>query len=352
MNLLSTLMEDLETEDVKLYLLARKKSIKKKKTIITYNAFNINLSDQLCQNLLTSFSTQLNTILSHVNFDKIPYNPINNPDKGIIETIDLNNLNFFDNIQNIFNNHPDDYEAGALPQGYVPWAYIVVLDVEEEIHNQEIDSQLIIFQRITDKKLINENNDNLARVKKIISGQNQEFIELMGDILVLDDRIDCICHFYHDEDTIELPNGEIIDLNQNKLMYINNKYPFELIFGFEDMFKTEIQRNIEVLQLEIEMDPDRENLIDLDKLYGLCERDSRKLKKLYAIFEYDLFNRLNQNNIDSIRAIGINIKQDDDGLLEVTKENIKPVLDIIFDNYLESLLLEQIYLTGDYKQII
>jgi hypothetical protein len=332
-----TLMQELKSEDVKLYLLSRKKSKKN----IDFNAHEVRLSQQLCENFLENFKCKINDLLRSENFKEFDYNPIFSPENGQVEKININYLQNFDKIQNEINNLPPHYIDGCLEEKYDPWVYILLMNVDEHLDENNVDSEILIFQRITNKKLINEKRN----LKKIILGQSQEYIELDNEILVLDDKVDCLCSFYHD-------NANNM-LNENQHMYVMKKYSFELIFGFEEVFKEKIKENISKMKEDIENDPKRVHLIDLDNLYSLCESDYRKLKKLYKIFDDNMFDLLTQKNIDILRnELKIHIRQDTTGLIDVNKKNINPILDIIFDNYLKSPISQNNYRAHSHKEIL
>lgn len=260
-----------------------------------------------------------NQIRNHVeNEDNIyEYSPILD-DKSIIQKIDCNELEFLPKFINKICLECEIYDEKKLDKGHELWLFAIVIDDGNE--------QIIAFQKIRAKTL-------LKNEKYWISFGAKKIKRFEEPLLQLEQKIDCIC--------ILKKNAEITD----QIMYIFDKYWFELIFGFEEKFRREIQDMLKNLENEQLYDT---NLINIIQLYKKVENNKNHLKKLYVILKNDNFRYLNEENIKKVENKSKIKFNRPTGKIELnTDEDVRKILNFLNEDFLESIISEKPYVASN-----
>lgn len=259
-----------------------------------------------------------NQIRNHVeNEDNIyEYNPIFD-NKSIIQKINCNELEFLPKFINKIGLECKVYDEKKLDKGHKLWLFVIVIDDGSE--------QIIAFQKIRTKTLLKN-----EKYRILFDNGIKRFEE---PLLQLEQKMDCIC--------ILKKNADIT----HQIMYIFDKYWFELIFGFEEKFRREIQDKLKNFENEQTYDT---NLIDIDQLYKKVENNSNHLKKLYVILKNDNFKYLNEENIKKVENKSKIKFNRPTGKIELnTNEDVKKILNFLNEDFLESIISEKPYVVSN-----
>ena len=183
------------------------------------------------------------------------------------------------------------------------------------------ENKIFSFQKIRNKTFLENKKINL-----ILNGNLEKFDK---PLLPLESKIDCICSLNDD----------------NPIMYIFHNYYFEQIFGFEEKFRNEIKEKLE----KFENRTDKSVKLDVKKLFSKIENNKRSLKKLYMILNNDNYNYLTEENIRKIEEKSENIKFNrSNGELHLDEfEDVKKILNLLNDDYLEGILSQKPFKTSN-----
>lgn len=279
-----------------------------------FEVFSTKISDlEMLQDIKTMIHEQINDYITNDETDEpIDYNPLIN-DKNIAQKIELKELRLLPKFIEEINRDPILYNRTELGKGHSLWVIAIVIDDGE--------NRILALQKIRNKTFLENKKFNL-----IIEGMIEKFDR---PLLPLEKGIDCIC---------------LLD-NDDSLMYIFHNYYFEQIFGFEEKFRSEIKKRLD----EFEHREDKSIKLDVEKLYLKIENNQRSLKKLYMILNNNNFNYLTEENMRKIEEKTENIKFNrSNGELHLDEfEDVKKILNLLNDDYLEGILSQKPFKTSN-----
>lgn len=310
MNNLLEKVFNMETKHVHLFFLS--KSDKRD----DFEVFSTNPDSEIRSEVKILIHKQIANYLSDDECEPpIEYSPIFD-DNSIVQKIDCGELKLLPNLIDKINVKSPIYDKTKLRKGHKLWLVAILMD-------DGID-KILSLQKIRSRTLLESKKTCWSIDEKISKFENQ--------LLVLDDKIDCICL---------LENEDL----SNQTMYIFHKYYFEQIFGFEEKFKKEIKNMLD----ELEIDDESSIKLDLEKFYSKIENNSRSLKKLYVILNNKNFNYLTEENIEKIETKSKDLKFNrSNGFLKLDSyDDIKKILNLLNDDYLEGILSQKPFKTSN-----
>ena len=305
------ILKNLKNNDcnVNFYLITRNKKDKS-----DINIFQTKAEKSVGEYIYDIVINQLGEYLNNEDYSKCEYCPITKYDKFTVEYISLGELTKLDDFQHLlFSSQSHMIFKGNLEENQELWISLFVFEFTDGTDIRRI----IAFQKIRSNKSLNN--------KKLFSFNQEKLYKIDNSILSIEERVDCI---FMDE------------INQ---MFIFNKYYFELMFGFEEKFKAEIQEKLKIFEENDEIN----SILDLRKFYKKIENNRNHLKKLYKIIKDDKFYLLDEENITKIEK-KCNIKiEKEEGVIKLSHDNIRKILAMLNEDYLESILTEDSYLTAN-----
>ena len=286
----------------------------KAKSKMEYEVFSTKSTDlEMLSDLKTAIHSQIHDyIVNEETENPIDYNPLIN-DKNIVQKIECSELHKLSEFVEDIERDPILYTETALTKGHSLWIIAIVMDDGE--------NKIFSFQKIRNKTFLENKKINL-----ILNGNLEKFDK---PLLPLESKIDCICSLNDD----------------NPIMYIFHNYYFEQIFGFEEKFRNEIKEKLE----KFENRTDKSVKLDVKKLFSKIENNKRSLKKLYMILNNDNYNYLTEENIRKIEEKSENIKFNrSNGELHLDEfEDVKKILNLLNDDYLEGILSQKPFKTSN-----
>lgn len=299
---------NIKPKHVNLYLFSKAKSK------IDYEVFSTKITDlEMLSELKTNIHNQIHDYITNEETeDPIDYNPLING-KHIVQKIECDELQRLSEFIEDIERDPILYSKTKLSKGHSLWTIAIVMDDGE--------NKILAFQKIRNKTFLE--NDKM----KLIVGENiKKFNE---PLLPLENKIDCICSLEED----------------NPIMFIFHNYYFEQIFGFEEKFRREIKEKLD----KFESRTDKSVKLDVKKLFSKVENNQRSLKKLYMILNNENFNYLTEENIRKIEEKIENIKFNrSNGELHLDEfEDVKKILNLLNDDYLEGILSQKPFKTSN-----
>lgn len=306
MNKILEKIYNIKPKHVNLYLFSKAKGK------IEYEIFSTKITDlEMLSEFKTAIHTQIHDYITNEETeDPIDYNPLIN-DKYIVQKIECDELSRLSKFIDDIERDPIVYSETKLSKGHSLWTIAIVMDDGE--------NKILAFQKIRNKTFLE--NDKM----KLIVGENiKKFNE---PLLPLENKIDCICSLEED----------------NPIMFIFHNYYFEQIFGFEEKFRREIKEKLD----KFESRTDKSVKLDVKKLFSKVENNQRSLKKLYMILNNENFNYLTEENIRKIEEKIENIKFNrSNGELHLDEfEDVKKILNLLNDDYLEGILSQKPFKT-------
>lgn len=299
---------NIKPKHLNLYLFSKAKSN------MDYEIFSTKIADlDMLSELKTVIHSQIHDYITNDETENpIDYNPLIN-DKNIAQKIECSELHRLSDFIDDIERDPILYTKTTLAKGHSLWIIAIVMDDGE--------NKILAFQKIRNKTFLENKKMNL------IIGENIEKFD--KPLLPLENKIDCICS---------------LDDN-NPIMYIFHNYYFEQIFGFEEKFRSEIKEKLD----EFENMDDKTVKLDVKKLYSKIENNQRSLKKLYMILNNDNFDYLTEENIRKIEEKSENIKFNrSNGELHLDEfEDVKKILNLLNDDYLEGILSQKPFKTSN-----
>ena len=232
MNKLLEKIYNINTKYVHLYFIS--KSDKKE----TFEVFSTKPDTDILSDIKADIHSQINDYISNDYNEPIDYDPIFE-DKTIVQRIDCEELTLLPKFINKINITCPVYDEMDLKKGHKLWLVAIVMDDGED--------KVLALQKIRSRTLLDSEKIGLAIDDKIK--------RVDRPILVLENKIDCICL---------LENNKL----ENQVMYIFHKYYFEQIFGFEEKFK----RYVEKMLNEVEVGDDESITLNVDTLYSKIEK--------------------------------------------------------------------------------
>ena len=271
------------------------------------------------EDIKSILETQIRNYISDMNHEILDYNPVFE-DKNIVQRIQCKYLGLLPKFIDKIRLDNVVYSNKKLKKGHKLWLVVVVFDNDDE--------KIIAFQKLRTKTLL-ENKKKWYFIEKKLK-------KFDSPLLQLENTMDCMVYFKGDD-------------IENQFLYIFNKYYFEMIFGFEQKFKNEITQMLNDLEKSEEFD---NTLLDIHKLYGKIENNSRNLKKLYVILKNKNFKYLTKENIEKIEYKS-NIKFNrSSGELELnSNDDVKKILNFLNEDFLESIVSEKAFVSSNKRDI-
>lgn len=221
----------------------------------------------------------------------------------------------FDEIQNLLNRNATPLPANSKVKYYKPTAYIFKLDT---FLNGGHEKSIVTFQYLVQHKTLKKG--------WIIGRFDDTFKKMDEELFYMGPNLDAL----YCEDKL---NEEAIN------MYIFNKRHIDWIFGFGEVFKEEI-RSI--------LDENKEKygkLIDVDEFSNFVLADYQFVRKTYKVLKnknFDTyFNKETISNVEKEAKIS-KLKWKNQKLV-VNEDNVKKILDIVNEDYLKSVVSDNVF---------
>lgn len=304
------IFDKLKNNDCKVnfYLLSRNKKDKS-----DINIFQTKTDQSVGEYIFSIVKNQLNEYLNDEDYAKVEYCPVTKYNKFAVEYILLDELHRLSEFQRLLSSpHSHMIYKGNLEENHELWISLFVFEFTEGNTIRKITA----FQKIRSKKTLTKN---------LFSIRNDELYKINNSILSIEDKIDCIF------------------MDNMSEMFIFNKYFFELMFGFEEKFKKEIKESLKIFEENDEIN----SILDINKFYDKIENNRNHLKKLYKVIKDNKLYLLNEENIIKTEE-KCNIKiEKEGGFLKLSHDNIRKILAMLNEDYLESILSDDSYLTSN-----
>lgn len=300
-------IHNMKEKQLNLYLFSKAKNKR------DYEVFSTKITDlEMLSDIKTFIHNQIHDyIINEETETPMNYNPLIN-NKNIVQKIECSELHRLTEFIEDIERDPILYTKTTLRKGHSLWIIAIMMDDGE--------NRILALQKIRNKTFLNNEKTSL-----ILDENIRKFDK---PLLPLENKIDCICSL--DDD--------------NPIMYIFHNYYFEQIFGFEEKFRREIKEKLD----DIESANNKSLQLDVKKLYSKIENNQRSLKKLYVILNNDNFNYLTEENIKKIEEKSKNIKFNrSNGKLHLDEfEDVKKILNLLNDDYLEGILSQKAFRTS------
>jgi hypothetical protein len=293
-------------KNVNLHILIKNKKTKK------YGILTTEPTENIRKDLISSAKKQLQYILNK-EYDEEEYCPVTTHSGNVINSIDVDQIPVFNDINNLIEGDLDFYNSNDIDSNTQIWAYIIIIRAgeEEETEEETEEEDIIMFQRCQPKKLLKP-----GKVLMILEKDNGHFSKFDDTLLTVDPQMDCICY--------------------NEKMYIFRKFYFEEIFGLIDKFGEEIKSKLDDI-------PQEEVLVNLNDLAKFCSSDKHKEKKLYKILNDGGFDLLTEENIKQLNdSHNLGLKMEE-GKIQLTPTATKNVLNLMNKDCVDDTITDEPY---------
>lgn len=293
------MIENASTDRVNLFIVTRTPPKQGKE----YSVFQTIIKPEVREIFLNNATIQLDALLDKEDFEYCDLDPIAKYPNCVVETIGFENTPNLEDLLEMINNPNLNSYSDDTPNVL---AYAIKFD----------DIGVTLFQHCPPKKILDASRWIKLREKE---GTFSKFEE---NILTIDpDIIDCIYSEAEEE------------------MYIMNKFPFDQIFGYIDSIK-------ELVSAKLDDIPDDDIIIDVNELFGICQRDNNKLKRLYNVLNNGGLELLNSENVTTINDThNIGLEFNDDGKIDINGKNAWKIIHILNDDYLKSVVTDNNFLS-------
>jgi hypothetical protein len=306
-------MNRVESGDIGLYLLFKLNY--KKDNYSKWEIRKMKTDDDLAKDILGINSDFLKSIINQKSLDVIEYTPGSNTDKNIVEKSNVDNLPKFDEIKDLLNRNATSLPSDSKVKYYKPIAYIFKLDTFADGTH---DKSIISFQYLLQQKTLKKG--------KLFGRYDDTFKRMDDDLFYMGVTLDAL----YCEDKIN--DGEIN-------MYIFNKQHIDWIFGFGDVFKEEIRTKFN------ENKEEYDKLIDIGEFTKFVLADYQFVRKTYKVLKNKNFEKyFNKETILKVEEeANISKLEWEAEKLVVNSDNVKKILDIVNEDYLKSVVSENVY---------
>lgn len=309
------IMNSVESSNVGLYLLFKFR--KKEETKPKWKIRQMKMNDDLAEDVLNLSADFLKFIINQKSLDVIDYTPGNNTDKNIVEKVDVDNLPKFDEIKNLLNRVSTVLPANSQVKNYKPIAYIIKLDT---FVNGVYDKSIVSFQYLQ--------KQNTLKKGKLFGWIDDEFKKMENDLFYMGTNFDAL---YCEDKTTD---------NEKVYMYIFNKQHIDWIFGFGEVFKEEIRTIFNSNEHKYN------ELININDFTNFILGDYHFVRKTYKVLKNGNFSRYFNREIILKVEKEANISKlewDGENKLIINEDNIKKILDIVNEDYLKSVVSDNVF---------
>lgn len=308
------IMNKVEPKNVGLYLLFKNRNNNKK---TKWEIRQMKTQKELADTILNMNIRFLSEIIKQKSLEVIDYSPGQNNDKNIIEKIKAEDLPHFTEIKNLLDRNCSPLPHNSKVKYYKPIAYIIKLDV---LQSRNFEKSIITFQYLTNQKILKKGG--------FIKRFNDEFKKLEEEkLFYIHNNFDCL--YFKDEND-----------NNKSDMYIFNKQHLDWIFGFAEIFKEEIEREFE------ENNEKYNDLINIDEFRNYVLKDYILTRKTYKVLKNEnfkkYFNRKIILKVEKEAKIS-KLEWNEDDKLIINKDNVKKILNIVNEDYLKSVVSDNIF---------
>lgn len=309
------IMNSVESSNVGLYLLFKFR--KKEETGSKWKIRQMKMDDKLAEDVLNLSSDFLKFIINQKSLDIIDYSPGNNTDKNIVEKVDVDILPKFDEIKNLLNRVSTVLPPNSQVKNYKPIAYIIKLDT---FVNGVYDKSIVSFQYLQ--------KQNTLKKGKLFGWIDDEFKKMENDLFYMGTNFDAL---YCEDKTTD---------NEKVYMYIFNKQHIDWIFGFGEVFKEEIRTIFNSNEHQYN------ELININDFTNFILGDYHFVRKTYKVLKNGNFSRyFNRETILKVEkeANISKLEWDSENKLIINEDNIKKVLNIVNEDYLKSVVSDNVF---------
>jgi hypothetical protein len=291
---LITKLEDNDIENINLYYILRTK----KGEDISYRISGIKIDSTVGEFFKHNVNEYLTNKLSNndENIDYVPYEPDVSIERNIVLKIAKNEVDLVEEYLDKLSDVESIEDVKSIKQKNL-WGYIVYFN----------DIDLYMFKKFssTNVKLQSKGIMNVTIGDNILNSIDK-------DIITFDSKIDCL--LYQDD------------------FLIFHKQNFESVFDFFEKMYQIVEDNISLLS-------DNGYIKDTDKLYEVCKKDSRKIKKLKNILTSGVLDSIDKGKFSEINTeFDLGLEFDEDGNIIVTEEVEWKILGLLNDDNLKSYL--------------
>lgn len=307
------IMNRVESNNVGLYLLF--KSRKKESNIPKWEIRKMKTDENLAKDILGINKDFLNSTINQSSLEVIEYSPGPNTDKNIVERSDADYLPKFDEIKDLLNRNASILPHNSKVTNYKPIAYIMKLDTFiNDVHEKSIVTFQYLVKQNTLKKgrLIGKFDDTFERMEDELF-----YMGLNFDAIYCENKIN----------------------DEHLYMYIFNKQHIDWIFGFGEIFKEEICTIFDGNKDEYT------DLIEVDDFKNFVLADYQFIRKAYNVLKNGNFDKyFNKETILKVeKEANISQLEWHDGKLVVNEDNVKKILRIVNEDYLKSVVSDNVY---------
>lgn len=306
------IMNKVKNNNVGLYLLFKVNT--KKDELPKWEIRKMKTDDDLAENILNINKDFLKSMINQKSLDVIEYSPGPNTDKNIVERSNVDNLPKFDEIKDLLNRNATPLPSNSKVKYYKPIAYIIKLDT---FLNDVHENSIVTFQYLVQQ--------NTIKKGKIIGRIDDTFKRMENDLFYIGATLDAL----YCENKI---NDEEI------YMYIFNKQHIDWIFGFGEIFKEEIKTILEGNE-------EYTKLINVNEFTNFVLEDYQFVRKTYKVLKNGNFDKyFNKKTILKVeKEAKISSLEWKSEKLIVNEDNVKKILDIVNEDYLKSVVSENVF---------
>ena len=306
------IMNKVKNNNVGLYLLFKVNT--KKDELPKWEIRKMKTDDDLAEYILNINKDFLKSMINQKSLDVIEYSPGPNTDKNIVERSNVDNLPKFDEIKDLLNRNATPLPSNSKVKYYKPIAYIIKLDT---FLNDVHENSIVTFQYLVQQ--------NTIKKGKIIGRIDDTFKRMENDLFYIGATLDAL----YCENKI---NDEEI------YMYIFNKQHIDWIFGFGEIFKEEIKTILEGNE-------EYTKLINVNEFTNFVLEDYQFVRKTYKVLKNGNFDKyFNKKTILKVeKEAKISSLEWKSEKLIVNEDNVKKILDIVNEDYLKSVVSENVF---------
>ena len=303
-----------ESINVGLYLLFKSRS---KKNIPKWEIRKMKTDEKLANDILSINKDFLKSTINQSSLEVIEYSPGPNTDKNIVEKSDVDYLPKFDEIKDLLNRTATTLPSNSKVTNYKPIAYIMKLDTFiNDVHEKSI----VTFQYLV--------KQNTLKKGRLIGKFDDTFKKMEEDLFYMGVNLDAI----YCENKIN---------EEHLFMYIFNKQHIDWIFGFGEIFKEEICTIFDGNNEEYA------NLIEVDDFKNFILADYQFIRKAYNVLKNGNFDKYFKKEIilKVEKEANISKLKWNRGKLVVNEDNVKKILRIVNEDYLKSVVSDNVYMS-------
>lgn len=309
------IVNQVESNKVGLYLLFKSKS--KKDNIPKWEIRKMKTDDRLANDILSINKDFLSFIINQNSLEVIDYSPGPNTDKNIVEKSNVEYLPKFEEIKDLLDRNATTLPSNPQIKNYKPIAYIMKLD---SFINGVHEKSIVTFQYLV--------NQNTLKKGKFFGKYDDTFRRIENDLFYIGVTLDAVyCENKLNDDSL--------------YMYIFNKQHIDWIFGFGEIFKEEIctifDRNKEKYN----------EIIDVDDFINFVLADYHFVRKTYNVLANGNFDKYfkKETILKVEKEANISKLEWDSEKLIVNDDNVKKILRIVNEDYLKSVVSDNVYMS-------